>query len=216
MKYLYNRKGLRRGEAERHQFAFFTAGACVVLAIVFVVGIQVGRVIERRSAAGAAKKAPAGPIVERQGVQPAADAAKDMGSYAKDAAGIASAGPAGVREQVEETEKGLTFRRTLSAVAPQTVPLAAALKQGGEGAKAKGAARAKYFVQAGAFRERAGAAALAERLEKNGFQVKVVEAAGGNGVFRVLLGPFPDRGEAREAVRELKQRAGIAGFLVNG
>jgi hypothetical protein len=75
VKSLYNKKGHRRGEGERGPFAFFAVGAVVVLALVFVIGLQVGRVIEKGAAA---------PDVRGGKSASASDIRKDLGSFSEE------------------------------------------------------------------------------------------------------------------------------------
>jgi cytochrome oxidase assembly protein ShyY1 len=47
---LFNkRRGYRGSDRERSQFAFFVVGTVVLLAVSFVLGVQVGRIIEKNA-----------------------------------------------------------------------------------------------------------------------------------------------------------------------
>lgn len=224
MKSLYNRKGVRRSESERHQFAFFVAGSVVLLVVVFVIGIQAGRVIERKWGRPEIPvgKGAAGAIVEGRSDNAAgAVIGKEMAAFSEEAAKVPAVDPQGAREQLEETERNLTFRQTLSKKAAEPVPLepragapkAAPARRGGGRSDGAG-----HSVQAGAFRDRAGADALAAKAGRIGMRASVTEAKAANGktIYRVLVGPYAGEEEARAAIRTLKQRMKIDGFLVRG
>ncbi|MCL5966719.1 MAG: SPOR domain-containing protein [Deltaproteobacteria bacterium] len=224
MKSLYNRRGSRRTDAERHQFAFFVAGAVVLLAVIFVIGIQAGRVIERKwgKPPVAAGKTTPGPIVEgRPGNAATLNVGKEMAAFADEAAKVPPVKPQSAREQLEETERSLTFRRTLSRRAPEPVPLTERAEAPPATANPRVAGRtgtSGYSVQAGAFRDRAGANALATKVSKIGMTGTVTEGRGKNGMafYRVLVGPFGSREKARAAIRTLKRRMKIDAFLTKG
>jgi cell division protein FtsN len=223
VKSLYNRKGQRRHEGERHSFAFFAVGAVVILAAVFVIGLQVGRVVERSADETDARAGKASTSAESRSAPAAAtEIRKDLGSYSEEAAKVPVVPPPLATSTVSEVEKKLTFRETLANKEATTVPLAPAPKKAegastGDGAqKAHGAAR--YQVQAGAFREMKAAEARRKRIEKSGFQPRVVRTSRKNrdAVFRVLIGPFPDVEAAGKAVRRLKNELKIDALMIKG
>jgi cell division protein FtsN len=224
VKSLYNKKGQRRGEGERHQFAFFAIGAIVVLAAVFVIGLQVGRVIEKSSAAPDAQGGKNAPSPGSQAAPPvvASDIRKDLGAYSEEAVKVPIVPPPDAKSTVNEVEKKLTFQETLAKKEPTPVPLVRAAQKdntvspGGEAARASGAR--KYVVQAGAFREKRTAEAYRKRLDKAGYAVRVVQASRKNGekYYRVLVGPFPDIEAARKAVRRLKDEMKIDAYMIQG
>lgn len=74
------------------------------------------------------------------------------------------------------------------------------------------AAEGRYAVQAGAFRERAGANALAERLRGAGFEARIV-ALEGNALLRVRVGRFADAAAAEALVQHLRA-AGFEALVV--
>ncbi len=211
MKSLYNKKGHRRGEGERGPFAFFAVGAVVVLAAVFVIGLQVGRVIEKGAAA------PEG----RGGKNaPASDIRKDLGSFSEETLKVPVVPPPFAASDVNEVEKRLTFQETLAKKEATTVPLVRpaqkdnAAPRGSAAAAASGAR--KYSVQAGSFRDKRVAEACRKRLDKAGYAVRIVAAARKDRekVFRVVAGPYPDVEAARKAVRRLKNEMKIDAFLM--
>ncbi len=71
-------------------------------------------------------------------------------------------------------------------------------------------------VQAGVFTSRENADDLAGRLEGMDFDAYVVEdQAAGRPVWRVRIGPEPDRAAARALVSRLQESAGIEGLIVD-
>lgn len=213
MKSLYNKRGHRRGEGEGHSFAFFAVGAVVVLAAVFVIGLQVGRVVEKRAAA---------PDVRGGKSAPAVDIRKDLGAYSEETQKVPVVPPPFASTTVNEVEKKLTFQETLSKKDPTTVPLVKPAKK--DDAASRGSAAAagsgvrKYSVQAGSFRDKKAAEAFRKRLDEAGYAVRIVPAAKKNRekVFRVVAGPYPDAEAGRKAVRRLKKEMKIDAFLTQG
>jgi cell division septation protein DedD len=223
VKSLYNKKGQRRLEGERHSFAFFAVGAIVILAAVFVIGLQVGRVIERSSDAPDARAGKAAPSPGTRAAPAAAtDIRKDLGSYSEEAAKVPVVPPPLASSSVSEVEKQLTFRETLAKKEATPVPLVPAVKKGDAASSGAGAPRTsgsvKYQVQAGAFRDMKTAEAQRKRLEKSGFPSRVVKMSRKNqeSVFRVLIGPFQDGEAARKAVRRLKNEMKIDALMIKG
>jgi len=213
VKSLYNKKGHRRGEGERGPFAFFAVGAVVVLAAVFVIGLQFGRVIEKGAAApdgGGGKSASA------------SDIRKDLGSFSEETLKVPVVPPPFASSDVNEVEKRLTFQETLAKKEATTVPLVRPAQKdnaASRGSAAAGASGArKYSVQAGSFRDKRAAEACRKRLDKAGYAVRVVRKKGKSreGVFRVLAGPYPDGEAARKAGRRLKDEMKIDAFLLQG
>ena len=157
MRYLYNKKrGFRSGEGERFPFAFFVVGAVVLLAVAFVLGLQVGRIVEkhaekRRQEAGKF----GGPIVI--GKETGSQIGKDLEVFSEDAGKVAPVTPPSADEHLNKTEKSLTFRETLAKKEPDPVLLVkpAPGKPAPEPASAVPKAPAgKLMVQVAAFREK--------------------------------------------------------------
>jgi cell division septation protein DedD len=224
VKSLYNRKGQRRGEGEGHSFAFFAVGAIVVLAAVFVIGLQVGRVIEKGAAGaeGPGRKDAAPPVNQGAGARAGtSDIRKDLGSFSEETLKVPVVPPPDAKTTVDEVEKRLTFQETLAKKEATPVPLVRTARKAAApppGAEAAASGARKYVVQAGAFRDKAAAEVFRKRLEKAGYAVRVVRKTGKSreGVFRVLAGPYPDGEAARKAVRRLKDEMKIDAFLLQG
>ncbi len=210
MKALYNRK-YGGGEGQR-SFAFFVVGGLAVLAAVFLIGLQVGRYIEKNGASRDDQAAKAGQ-------DNAAEIRKDLGAYSDEAAKVRAVPPPDADNSVKETEKAVTFPETLARKDAGPVPLvrpgdkAKAAKPG-----AKAAPREKpYLVQSGVFSNKSSAQAMKARLSKAGYPAKVVESRGKKGVrYRVLVGPYSRKDAAVKTIRKLKTERKIAGVLVRG
>ena len=214
MRYLYNKKrGFRSSEGERFQFAFFVVGAIVLLAVAFVIGLQVGRVVEknaeqRRIEANKVK----GRIVI--GNEAESEIRKDLGVFSEEAGNVPPVPPPSAGEHLNETEKSLTFRETLAKKDPEPVLLvrpAPTKKETKRTTAAKDAPKGTLMVQVAAFRDKAAAEAFRKRLEKDGFQV---EMRLGGGYHKVVVGPYPDRAAANRAIRKLKSEWKVNPFLV--
>ena len=67
MRSLRHKLGFRRGDPDRHSFAFFVVGTLVVIAVAFYLGFQLGRYVEKGSGkqAGAGNAPPASGGEER-------------------------------------------------------------------------------------------------------------------------------------------------------
>lgn len=69
-----------------------------------------------------------------------------------------------------------------------------------------------FVLQVGAFRSEEGARAVLERLKADGFSSFLRPAQPRDPLYRVLVGPFPDRGKAEARQESLKAR-GIESFV---
>lgn len=214
MRYLYNKKrGFRSSEGERFQFAFFVVGAIVLLAVAFVLGLQVGRIVEKnaeRRRIEANKQE--GTIVI--GKETESEIRKDLEVFSEEAGKVPPVPPPSAGEHLNETEKSLTFRETLAKKDPDPILLVRPTPTKKEPARTKTtktAPKGTLMVQVAAFRDRAAAEAFRKRLEKGGFQV---ETRLGGGYHKVVVGPYPDREAANRAIRKLKSEWKVNPFLV--
>ncbi len=212
MKTLYNRK-YGGGEGERRSFAFFVVGGLAVLAAVFIIGLQVGRYVEKTAASREDQPGKAG----RDNT---ADIGKDLGSFSEEASKVRPVPPPDADNGAKETERSVTFPETLARKDPGPVPLVRPDGKGKGAAAAgrAGAARGKPFlVQSGVFRGKGSANAMKARLTKAGYPAKVVESRGKKGVsFRVLVGPYAAREAALKTIRKLKAEMKMNAVLVRG
>jgi cell division protein FtsN len=214
VRYLYNKKrGFRGSEGERFQFAFFVVGAIVLLAVAFVLGLQVGRIVEKnaeRRRIEANKQE--GAIVI--GKEAESEIRKDLGVFSEEAGKVPPVPPPSAGEHLNETEKSLTFRETLAKKDPDPILLVRPTPVKKEPARTtttKTAPKGTLMVQVAAFRDRAAAEAFRKRLEKGGFQVEMRQ---GGGYHKVVVGPYPDRESADRAIRKLKSEWKVSPFLV--
>jgi cell division protein FtsN len=214
VRYLYNKKrGFRSSEGERFQFAFFVVGAIVLLVAAFVIGLQVGRVVEknaeqRRKEANRLE----GPIEIAKEAE--SEIRKDLGVFSEEAGNVPSVPPPSADEHLNETEKSLTFRETLVKKDPDPILLVRPTpveKKHKRTAAAKTTPKGTLMVQVAAFRDRAAAEAFRKRLQKDGFPAGMVT---GGGYQKVVVGPYPDREAANHAIRKLKSEWKVDSFLV--
>ena len=211
MKTLYNRKHAG-GDGERRSFAFFVVGGLAVLAAVFLIGLQVGRYVEKTGASR-------GDQAAKPGQDNATDIRKDLGAYSEEAAKVRAVPPPDADNAVKETEKSVTFPETLARKEPGPVPLVrpdGARKEGASAGKATGREK-PFLVQSAVFRSKASARGMKARLSKAGYPAKVVESRGKKGVrFRVLVGPYSGKEAALKTIRKLKAEMKINAVLVRG
>lgn len=211
----------RDGGGEGRPFAFFAVGALVVLAAVFVVGLQLGRYIEKRERDADLPQAPsAAPGSPRDSAE---SIRKDLGAFSTEAEGVKSVPPpVGGGEAAGAPAAALTFPEALSREKPGAVPHVGKETGKGPGSakSAPGTGEAKdhgYSVQAGTFRNRAAAVALRDRLNKAGYKAAVKESKGKQGpLHRVVVGPYEGREGALKALRKMKSDQKISGILIRG
>jgi len=212
------RGGYRKGDPDRHSYAFFVVGALVVIAIAFFVGLQVGRVVEKSAskerAAGSGQLAA---VENGARGSTAADIRKDLSAFSEDAVRIPVVTPPEVTprsagEELRRTEESATFPETLTRKDPSPPPLVKAktVRESPE--------KAGFLVQAGALKSRDAAERLRRRLEKAGYKATVSRAAtrASGDVFRVRVGPFSSRDEATKAMKGIKSDLKIDTILVKG
>lgn len=214
------RRGSRGTDREKSQFAFFVVGTVVLLAVAFVLGIQVGRVIEKNAEKRRAEaNRVAGPIETRQ--ESGTDIREELGVFSEEAGSVPAVPPPSADARLSETEKSVTFRETLSGKEPAPVLLVAPPPADKKPGKASGqgvAAAGRLMVQAAAFRDRKAADAFRRKLSEDGFPSTVVPSErGGKGrYYRVLVGPFPDKSAVDRAIRKLKTEKKVNAFPVRG
>lgn len=216
MRYLYNKKkGFRGADGERSQFAFFVVGAVVLLAVAFVLGLQVGRIIEKSAEK---RKSEAdkvvGPIEIRKDTE--SEIQKDLKVFSQEPGKVPPVIPPSADARLNETEKSMTFRETLAKKEPEPILLvtpAPGTKTAEPPKTERNATSAKWMVQASAFRDKKRAMEFRNRLEKDGFPAALEEGKPG-GLHKVLVGPYADKEAAGRAVRELKSAWKVNAFLL--
>ena len=200
---------------ERYDFSFDTRQLGLILlavgvaaALVFVLGVSVGRQWERKTAVarpGAPSKAVAKPPVQQASL-PVVPAAPPVTAPVLKPATTAAA----PKEKPKDAQ--LTFPKVLTSNSKSTAPLA----KEKEKEKVKEEAQAGSFtVQVGAYKTRSAAQTSVGRLKKKGFEARVYDSGGKNGPYRFKLrvGRYSDREGARETARKLKSEENFTPFV---
>lgn len=228
MRSLRYKLGFRRGDPERHSFAFFVVGSLVVIAVAFFLGFQLGRYVEKSAVREAAGKIVSPGPAARNGSRTAtsAEIRKDMSAYSEEALKIpAVAPPAAIpptaREDLKKTESEATFPESLSRKDPSPEPMGKKKEKEGEREKTKVSSpsgEAKFMLQAGAMKSRETAEALRRRLDRSGYKAKVIHATTRTlgEVYRVRVGPFGSRDEAMKAMKAIRAEMMIDVILLKG
>ena len=130
MRSLRHKLGFRRGDPERHSFAFFVVGTLVVIAVAFFLGFQLGRYVEKSGAKEAAGKIVSpGPAAENGArIATSAEIRKDMSAFSEEALKIPGVPPPAAiaptaREDLKKTESEATFPESLSRKDPSPEPM---------------------------------------------------------------------------------------------
>lgn len=108
-----------------------------------------------------------------------------------------------------------TLQVVLAASPPATAPPAQPPASRPDTAKAKRQAAppapaARFAIQVAASKSQGASKEVAAKLEKRGYDTRIVE---GQGYYRVWIGGYPTRAAANVALKELKAKK-IAGFIV--
>ncbi len=188
-----------RGNPDRYSNAFFMLGALFVISVVFFIGFQVGRIVEKKSAKE--------PVARNARQQTKEDIRKEMSAYSEEAVRIPVVTPPppppplDAGEELKKTEANATFPESLTRKDAAPQPLA----------KPKPAVeppgKKRYILQAGAMKTREAAEALKARLEKEGFRARVIRVQGKGRIkdlFRVRIGPHGSKEEAVKAMKEIR------------
>jgi len=176
-------KEYRELQFKSSQLAAVFIGVLIVGVIIFILGVSVGK--KQGRLAAAAGLPPAGktetvsaakPLPREAETPPASLKAEAKPDAGRTAADKAGPGPVASKPTPPPTEK------------PEL--------------KAK---PGSYFVQASATNDKAAAAAFAARLEKEGFDVVVLDPfpTDAKPYFRIRVGPFAGKGEADAARQKL-------------
>ncbi len=215
--------GRRRGESDRHSFAFFVVGALVVIAVAVLLGFQLGRYIEKSAVKGEPPERNVGKgYPGDNGFRAAtpADIRKDISAFSEEAVKIPAVSPppadlptAG--EDLRRTEAEATFPETLSRKDPSPDPLATKKEKSKVPPPAVGK---KFYLQAGAMKTKETAEEMRKRLEKKGHRTIVSRVANPKlgTVFRVRVGPFDTREEALKAMKAIRTDMKIDVILLQG
>ena len=222
MRPLRHKLGFRRGDPDRHSFAFFVVGSLVVIAVAFFLGFQLGRYVEK----GAGKEAgveiaPRGPTGENGArIASSAEIRKEMSAFSEEALKIPAvppplAMPPTAGDDLKKTESEATFPESLSRKDPSPEPMG---KKKGDVAVAAPSGPAKFMLQAGAMKSRETAEAVRKRLDRSGYKAKVIRATtqSHGEVYRVRVGPFETRDEAMKAMKAIRTEMKVDVILLKG
>jgi cell division protein FtsN len=214
----------RRGDPDRHSFAFFVVGTLVVIAVVFFLGFQLGRYVEKIAVKETAGKIGSAGSAAENGVRIAtsSEIRKDMSAFSEEAAKIPGVAPPAAipptaKEDLKKTESEATFPDSLSRKDPSPEPMGK-MKEKTKGKVASPPGEAKFMLQAGAMKSRESADALRKRLERSGYKAQVFHATTQTlgEVYRVRVGPFGSRDEAMKAMKAIRTDMKIDVILLKG
>lgn len=222
MRSLRHKLRYRRGDPDRHSFAFFVVGTFVVIAVAFFLGFQLGRYVEKGRATAVTTPGPAADNGKRAGTS--AEIRKDLSAFSEEAAkipGVAPpvAVPPTAREDLRKTESEATFPESLSRKDPSPEPMAKKKEKGEEKPKTKVSSPSgeeKFVLQAGAMKSREAADSLRKRLARGGYRAKVIHVTTRThgDVYRVRVGPFGSRDEAMKAMKAIQTEMKIDVILL--
>ncbi|MBP2682303.1 MAG: Sporulation related domain [Deltaproteobacteria bacterium] len=218
----------RRGDPDRHSFAFFIIGTLVVIAVAFFFGFQLGRYVEKSAMKESAGKIESPGTAAENGARIAtsAEIRKEMSAFSEEALKIPGVAPPAAipptaREDLKKTESEATFPESLSRKDPSPEPMAKKREKEGDREKAKVSSKSgepKFMLQAGAMKSRETAEAVRKRLDRNGYKAKVihVKTPTHGEVYRVRVGPFRSRDEAKKAMKAIQSDMKIDVILLKG
>jgi cell division septation protein DedD len=219
---LRHKLGFRRGDPDRHSFAFFVVGILVVIAVAFFLGFQLGRYVEKGAGKEAAGKiAPRRPAGENGArISTSAEIRKDMSAFSEEAVKIPAVAPPAAMpptagDDLKKTESEATYPDSLSRKDPSPEPMG---KKKEKAQIAAPSGEAKFMLQAGAMKTRETADALRKRLDRRGYKAKVIHATTRKygEVYRVRVGPFGSRDEAMKAMKAIRAEMKIDVILLKG
>jgi cell division protein FtsN len=212
----------RRGDPDRHSFAFFVVGTLVVIAVAFFLGFQLGRYVEK----GSGKQAGAGNAPRTHEAENGASAStsaeirKDMSAFSEEASKIPAVPPPAAKlptagDDLKRTESEATFPESLSRKDPSPEPMT---KKKEKVKVAPPSGETKFMLQAGAMKTRETADELRKRLGRVGYKAKVIHATTRKHgeVYRVRVGPFGSRKEAVKAMKAIRVDMKIDVILLKG
>ena len=226
MRSLRHKLGFRRGDPERHSFAFFVVGVLVLIAVAFFLGFQLGSYVEKGAGKEAAgKTAPRGLAGENGArISTSAEIRKEMSAFSEEAVKIPAVAPPAAKpptagEDLRKTESEATFPESLSRKDPSPEPMGKKKEKEKEKDKASSpSGEAKFMLQAGAMKSRETAEGLRKRLDRRGYKANVIHATTRTlgEVYRVRVGPFGSRDEAMKAMKAIRAQMKIDVILLKG
>jgi cell division protein FtsN len=215
----------RRGDPDRHSFAFFVVGTLVVIAVAFFLGFQLGRYVEKGSGkqAGAGNAPGTNKAENGASVSTSAEIRKDMSAFSEEASKIPAVPPPAAKlptagDDLKRTESEATFPESLSRKDPSPEPMTKKKAKKEKVKLATPSGKAEFMLQAGAMRTRETADELRKRLGRVGYKAKVIHATTRKHgeVYRVRVGPFGSRDEAVKAMKAIRVDMKIDVILLKG
>lgn len=199
-----------------------------VAALVFVLGMSVGRQWERKHAAvrpaQATENRPAVPeslVPVAPGVEPGAAATPPPADAAADKAQSDVADHAGSGEGIPP--KDLTFPKVLTSESGKPEPLSGK-KPGKKPDKKPDGSRdvtasksGGYTVQVGAYTDEATAKKTASALSRKGYnaRVRTIAAKGGKKLYKVFVGRYETKDEATAAARKIESSEKLKPYVTS-
>ena len=127
-----------------------------------------------------------------------------------------SEAPAAPRVSVSEPSASAASASATAAESPATAPAQPSGSPGNrQTTEAPAAAAGKWTVQLGSFLKAENANALRKRLRDRGYPAFVETGPSARGeVSRVLVGPMPDRGKAKDSAAKLRREMKLEGIVL--
>ncbi|MDD5761763.1 MAG: SPOR domain-containing protein [bacterium] len=222
MRSLRHKLGFRRGDPDRHSFAFFVVGSLVVIAVAFFLGFQLGRYVEKGAVKETTGKTAPHVSAGENGarIPTSAEIRKEMSAFSEEAVKVPAVAPPAATpptagDDLRKTESEATFPDSLSRKDPSPEPMG---KKKEKPPAAAPSGEAKFMLQAGAMKNTETADALRKRLERGGYKAKVIHATTRKHgeVYRVRVGPFGSREEAMKAMKAIRAGMKIDVILLKG
>ncbi|MCL1926264.1 MAG: SPOR domain-containing protein [Syntrophorhabdaceae bacterium] len=214
MKILRHKNENKWGDPDRYSNTFFIIGTLVVFAVVFFLGLQVGRMVEKDRASGFSARKDEGQKKEK--------IEREMSAYSEEAVQIPVVmpppPPPDPIEELKTSEKAVTFPDSLTSkdAVPQPLVKSKAPAPPPPKPAAVSTAKKAFIVQASAFRSRESADALKAKLDKKGYKAKVVrEAVGGKDLFKVQAGAYKSKEDANKTVKDISSAFKINPIIVS-
>ena len=123
--------------------------------------------------------------------------------------------PPAPRVSVSEPSASAASASAAAAESPATAPVRPSGSSGDRQTTEAPAAADRWTVQLGSFLKAENASALRKRLLDRGYPAFVETGPSARGeVSRVLVGPMPDRGKARDSAAKLRREMKLEGIVV--
>ena len=179
MRSLRHKLGFRRGDPDRHSFAFFVVATLVVIAVAFFSASRLGRYVEKGAGKEAGENRSRGTVGGERRADPhlRGDPEGHVGVFGGSGEGPwggPSRGEAPDRRRRSE-EDGVRGHLSRVALPEGSLPGTDG-EEKGEGPGCRPFRGRKFMLQAGAMKTRETADALRKRLDRGGYKAKVIHA----------------------------------------